>query len=82
MMRVIKNAVFLTIIIFQSSCYVFLFQKPSQNTVSQLKQRYAINLASTWTAKQADVLLETFESIYQQSEDTKLQYDTFCVEDK
>ena len=70
MMRVIKNAVFLTIIIFQSSCYVFLFQKPSQNTVSQLKQRYAINLASTWTAKQADALLETFESIYQQSEDT------------
>ena len=70
MMRVIKNAVFLTIIIFQSSCYVFLFQKPSQNTVSQLKQRYAINLASTWTAKQAGALLETFESIYQQSEDT------------
>ena len=70
MMRVIKNAVFLTIIIFQSNCYVFLFQKPSQNTVSQLKQRYAINLDSTWTAKQADALLETFESIYQQSEDT------------
>ncbi len=63
-MRVINSTVFLTIIIFQSSCYVSLFQKPSQNTFTQLKQRHAVNLDTTWTTKQADALLETFESIY------------------
>lgn len=69
-MRVIKNAVFLTILIFQSSCYVSFFQNPSQITVSQLKQRYAVDLDLTWTTKQAGELLDTFGSIYQKSEYT------------
>ena len=69
-MQVIKKAVLLTIIIFQSSCYISIFQKQNQITVSQLKQRYAVNLDTTWTTKQAHTLLETFDSIYQKSEDT------------
>lgn len=75
MMRVIKKAVFLTLIIFQSGCYLSLFQEPSQLTFTLLKQRYAVHLDSTWTAEQADTLLETFESIYQKSEDPNYNID-------
>ena len=69
MVRVIKNTLLLTILLLQSSCYLFSFQKLDKITVSQLKQKYAISLTDGWTAEKADSLLGTFESIYQESED-------------
>ena len=69
MVRVIKNTLLLTILLLQSSCYLFSFQRLDKVTVSELKQKYAISLTDGWTAEKADSLLGTFESIYQESED-------------
>ena len=68
-MRFINIIVFLSILIIQLSCSVILIERPSKDTISQLKDRYGVRLKSTWTAKQAAVLLETFTSIYQNSDD-------------
>ena len=70
-MRFVKNTLLLTILLLQSSCYLFSFQKLDKITVSQLKQKYAISLTDGWAAEEADSLLETFDSIYQESEDPK-----------
>jgi len=67
MIRVIKHAIVLSILIIQSSCYVFLFQNPSKVTFSQLHHKYSVNLDTTWTKEQAEMLLNTYESIYQRS---------------
>lgn len=69
MRRVLKYTLLLTILLLQSGCYLFYFQKPDKITVSQLKQKYAISLGDDWTKKEADSLLMTFESLCQQSED-------------
>ncbi len=68
MIRVIKYTLLLTILILQSGCYIFYFEKPDEITVSQLKQKYAVSLDDGWTKKEADSLLMTFESLCQQSE--------------
>ena len=69
MVRVIKHTLLLTILLLQSSCYLFSFQILDKVTVSELKQKYAISLTDGWTAAEADLLLDTFEFIYQESED-------------
>ncbi len=68
-MQVIKNTLLLTILILQSGCYLFFLPEPDKVTTSQLKEKYGISLRAGWMAKEADSLLETFDSIYQQSED-------------
>ena len=70
MRRVLKYTLLLTILLLQSGCYLFYFQKPDKITVSQLKQKYVISLGDDWTNKEADSLLMTFDSLCQQSEDT------------
>lgn len=70
MRRVLKYTLLLTILLLQSGCYLFYFQKSDKITVSQLKQKYAISLGDDWTKKEADALLMTFDSLCQQSEDT------------
>lgn len=70
-MRAIKNTLLLTILILQSGCYLLYYPEPDEITTSQLKQKYAISLRAGWTAKEADSLLKTFDSIYEQSEDPK-----------
>ena len=71
MVRVIKNTLLLTILLLQSSCYLFHLQKPDRITVSELKQKFAISLTDGWTAAEADLLLDTFEFIYQKPEEPK-----------
>lgn len=67
-MQVIKYTLLLTILLLQSGCYLFYFQKPDNITVSQLKQKYAISLDDDWTKTEADELFQTFESLCQQPE--------------
>lgn len=69
-MRIINHIVLLIFIIFYLGCHAALFQRPSKETILQLKQKYGVKLASTWTAEQADKLLYTFGSIYRNAEDT------------
>lgn len=69
-MQLIKNTLLLTILILQSGCYLLYYSEPDNITTSQLKQKYGISLRAGWTAKEADLLLKTFDSIYQQSEDS------------
>lgn len=72
MIRVInKYTLSLTILILQSGCYIFYFEKPDEITVSQLKQKYAVSLGDDWTQKEAESLLMTFESLCQQSADSR-----------
>lgn len=71
MIRAIKYTLLLTILILQSGCYLFYFEKPDEITVSQLKQKYAISLGDGWTQKEADSLLMAFESLCQQSADSR-----------
>jgi len=68
-MRIFCKIILLIIFIIQIGCSVILFEKPSRETVSQLKQEYAVKLASTWKADQADELLKTFNSIFLNAED-------------
>ncbi len=63
-MRYIKATILLTVLILQSSCYVPFFQRPMNDTLAQLKQRYDIHLNSTWNQEHADMLLDIFEYIY------------------
>lgn len=69
MIRTIKHAIVLLILIVQSSCYVLLIQNPRKTLFSQLQQKYSVNVETTWTEEQAKMLLNTYESIYQQSSD-------------
>ncbi len=70
MHQVIKHAIVLSILIVQSSCYVFLIQNPRKALFSQLQHKYSVNIDATWTEEQARILLNIYESIYQQSSNT------------
>ena len=70
MNQTIHYLVILTITIIHSSCYMLLIENPSQTPTSQLQQKYSVNLDATWTEEQTEMLLNTYESIYQQSFDT------------
>ena len=51
-------------IILQPSCLTsHYYELPSNNPMSQLEEKYSVYLDSTWTTKQAQVLLNVFESI-------------------
>ena len=63
-MRIFCKVILFIIITIQLGCSIVLFNGPSRETVSQLKQKYAVKLASTWRAEQADALLETFNAIF------------------
>ena len=65
-MRII-NAILFTIIIFQTSCSTLLYQPRNDDAIIQLEQKYTVRLDSTWTTKQAQALLKTFESISPES---------------
>lgn len=60
------------IITIQFGCSVVLFDRPSRETVSQLKQEYGVKLASKWKANHANVLLRTFNSIFLNTEDVNI----------
>ncbi|MYG00217.1 hypothetical protein F4212_13950, partial [Candidatus Poribacteria bacterium] len=49
---------------------MFLIQNPRKALFSQLQHKYSVNVDATWTEEQAEMLLKTYESIYQQSTDT------------
>ncbi len=71
-MRIFCKVILFIIITIQLGCSIVLFNGPSRETVSQLKQKYAVKLASTWRAEQADALLETFNAIFLNTEDTTI----------
>ena len=51
-------------IIFQPSCLTsHYYEMPNDNPMSQLEEKYSVYLDSTWTTKQAQALLDVFESI-------------------
>lgn len=65
----IKHSCFLYLImLFLSSCHLSLFDKPSNTDLLSLRNRYGINLNSTWTKEKAATLLVTIDSIYQHVE--------------
>ncbi len=70
-MRLIKKTLLLTILLLQSSCYLFSIQQPDRFPFTELQQKYAISLTDGWTAKEADLLLDIFDSIYQKPEEPK-----------
>ncbi len=55
---------------FQLGCHAILIQRPSKDTILQLRNKYSVTLKSDWTEKQAYTILNTFESIYQYSDET------------
>ena len=66
----VHNIVLLILIILQASCQVSPYAAVNTNDATlhtspilQLEEKYSVYLDSTWTAKQADALLKTFESI-------------------
>ena len=70
MIRAIKHAIVLSMLIVQSSCYVLLIQNPKKVLFSQLQQKYSVNVEATWSEEQAGMLLNIYESIYQQFSNT------------
>ena len=68
--RLINYIVLLTFIILHLGCHVIFIRRSSKETILQLKQKYRVKLDSTWTRKQADILLHTFRSIYRNAKDT------------
>lgn len=56
------------LLLFLSSCHIYLFDRVDKTTSLGLKDRYAISLNSTWTGKEAEILLATLDSIYQDVE--------------
>ena len=55
----------LFITIFQPSCSSsYYYEIPGSDPMSQLEEKYSVYLDSTWTTKDAAVLLKVFESIF------------------
>lgn len=67
MFRVVNQAIVISVLIIQSSCYVYMIQKPRRGAFTQLKQMYSVNLDATWSEEQAEALLSTYNYIFQQT---------------
>ena len=75
----LHNIVFLTLIIFQPSCYTsHYYEMPGNTPMSQLEEQYSVYLDSTWTTKQAHALLKVFEAI---SPNLNLQFSRWRITD-
>lgn len=62
-MKKIFFLILFAITIFQISCYTVPLATQSDDPFLQLQQKYTVRLDTTWTTKQAQALLKTFESI-------------------
>lgn len=67
-MRII-NIVLITVAVFLIGCYTVHLETFSDDPILKLKQKYSVHLNVTWTTKQADSLLKTFESFSTDSTD-------------
>ncbi len=78
MIRITTHIILFLIIILQTGCYSLHYEIPNQSPILQLEEKYSVYLDSTWTTKQADALLNVFDSI---PGVLNLRFSQWCISD-